>query len=220
MSEIINTYLLSDPETVVPMSREDFYKEQVSVYKKTGKPTRANEIIDIFIFNSSQELIVQKRSFNKTHNAGLLDKSVGGHVRYGDTADYAVMVETVQELQTPSIVLKNYKDFKKTLILLEDYLTTIAIIEHSRSKIYIMNKIINGEVIKIANKIQAYFGLYDGRIKPVDREAKGILYYTLPELKEEMKKFPETYTHDMHVLIKELHPEIKDFLKYLVGRKK
>lgn len=219
MSEIINTYLLSDPDTVIPMDRDEFYAEQVEVFKKTGQPTRANDIIDVFIFNGSDELIIQKRSYDKAHNAGLLDKSVGGHIRYGDTADYSVMVETVQELQTPSIVLKNTKDFNKTLILLNDYLTTIAVVKHSESKIYLMDKIINGKTIKIANKIHAYFGIYDGRIKPVDKEAKGMLYYTLAELDEEMKKFPDTFTHDMHVLIKSLRPEINDFLKLMKKQK-
>jgi len=99
MSEIINTYLLDDPETIIPMERKEFYREQIEVYKKTGKPTRANDIIDIFIFNSHQELLVQKRSYDKTHNAGLLDKSIGGHVRYGDSADYSVMVEKYGRFQ-------------------------------------------------------------------------------------------------------------------------
>lgn len=220
MPEIINTYLLNDPETVIPMDREEFYVEQIKAFKKTGQPTRANEIVDILIFNGAGELLVQKRSYDKYHNPGLLDKSVGGHVRYEDHADYSVMVETVQELQTPSIVLKNVADFKKTLLLLSDYLTTIAILRHSRSKIYIMEKVINGEKIKIANKIHAYFGVYDGSIRPVDREAKGVLWYSLKELDDEMKKFPDTFSSDLHVLLKELRPEIKEFLKLLSKKKR
>jgi hypothetical protein len=57
--------------------------------------------------------------------------------------------------------------------------------------------------------------VYDGSIKPVDHEAQGVLFYTLPELDKEMKKFPKTFTHDMHVLLKELRPEINSFLKLL-----
>ncbi len=217
MSEIINTYLLDDPETIIPMERSEFYSEQIKIFKETGKPTRANDIVDIFIFNREKELLVQKRSYDKGHNPGLLDKSIGGHIRYGDTPDYTVMVETVQELQTPSIVLKNTEDFKKTIKLLDDYLTTIAIVKHSRTKIYIMEKIIKGEVIKIANKVHVYFGIYDGSIRPVDREAKGILFYTMEELEDEMEKFPNTFTYDMHVLIKELKSEIKDFFKLITN---
>lgn len=220
MSEIINTYKLDDPETPIPMGRDEFYAEQVKKSKEGVKPDRANEIIDIFIFNSSQELLVQKRSYDKAHNPGLLDKSIGGHVRFGDTPDYTVMVETVQELQTPSIVLKNTEDFKKTLILLNEYLTTIAIIKHSKSKIYILSKIIDGKKVTVANKIHAYFGIYDGSIKTVDREAKGVLFYTIDELKEEMKKFPKTFTDDMHALVPAYKDEIYDFFKFISSKGK
>lgn len=220
MSEVINVFSIDDPETAIPMDRDEFYKEQTATFKKTGKPTKACEIIDVFIFNRNQELLIQKRSFDKSHNPGMLDKSIGGHVRYGDTADYSVMVETVQELQTPSIVLKNTNDFQKTLKLLNDYLTTIAVIKHSHSKIYKLDKVMDGETIKIANKIHAYFGIYDGPIRPVDREAKGVLWYSVPELEREMKKFPDTFTNDMHVLVKELRPDLEDFLKLLQKLKK
>ncbi len=219
MSEILNTFLLSDPETAVPMDRDDFYKEQIPIAKKTGRPTRAAEIISVLIFNSSEELLVQKRNYNKSHNPGLLDKSIGGHVRYGDTANYSVMVETVQELQTPSIVLKNLNDFNKTMKLLDDYLTTISIIKHSLTEFQIWNRIVNGEEVKMVNKVNAYFGIYDGRIKAVDKEAKGVLFYTLDELEQEMKAQPETFTHDLRFLIDALRPDIEDFLKLLRKKK-
>lgn len=215
MPEIINTYLLNDPKTEVPMNRDDFYAEQISEFKKTGQPTRANEIIDVFIFNTSGELLVQKRSYDKFHNPGLLDKSIGGHVRYGDTADYTVMVETVQELQTPSIVLKNKADYNKTMVLLKDYLTTIAIIQHSHTNIYHLEKIINKEKVIIANKVHAYIGLYEGSVRPVDREAKGILFYRLEELDQEMASAPQTFTSDFHVLLKALRPEMDKFIAVL-----
>jgi isopentenyldiphosphate isomerase len=213
MSEILNTYLLSDPETIVPMDRDEFYKEQIKEYKKNGAPNRAVDIIDVFIFNRQHELLIQKRSFEKNHNPGLLDKSIGGHVHYDDTPDFAVMIETVQELQTPSIVLRSQKDFKKTHGLLGDYLGTIAIIKHSESKIHILEKLLNREVIQIANRTHIYFGVYDGRIRPVDREAKGVLWYSLSELDKEMKKFPETFTKDMHFFLKEYRAPMEEFLK-------
>ncbi len=211
--EVINTFLLSDPDTVIPMNRKEFYEEQIKVFKKTGKPSRACEIVVLFIFNRVGEVIIQKRSFDKNHNPGLLDKSIGGHIRYGDTEDFSVMVETVQELQIPSFVLKNEVDFKKTLSLLCSYLSTISIVKHSKSKIFNLERIINNETIIIANKVHIYFGIYDGRIRPVDREAKGILYYSLDELEQEVKKFPDTFTNDVMVFLKEFKPEMKKFLK-------
>ncbi len=212
MSEILNTFLLDDPETPIPMDRDDFYTEQIETYQKTGKPTRACEIVDVFIFNSEKELLVQKRSPNKRHNPGLFDKSIGGHVRYGDTPDYTVMVESVQELQTPSIVLKNKADFKKTLVLLQDYLTTVALIEHGNSSIILLEKKINHNPVIIANKIHFYLGIYDGRLKTVDKEAQGILNYKLNDLTEEMKSNPSLFTNDMHVLFRKFHSDLEEFL--------
>lgn len=215
MSEVLNTYLLSDPETVVPMDRDEFYCEQIEVFKKTGQPTRAVDIVDVFIFNKAKELLVQKRSFDKTHNPGLLDKSIGGHVRYEDTPDYSVMVETVQELQTPSIVLRDKVHFTKTLNLLREYLNTIAVVKHGETKIVTLNKIIGGEELGIANKVHVYLGVYDGRVKPVDREAKGVLWYSLPDLEREMKQFPDMFTHDMHYFMKEYRGHMEEFLSTL-----
>ena len=219
MSEIITTYLLKDPETPIPMKREEFYAEQIKSAKAGKKPFRASESVYIFLFNKHKELFVQKRSYKKGHNPGLLDKSIGGHVSYGNTPDYTVMVETVQELQTPSIVLKDRVDFLKTLKLLNDYLSTIAVVCHLKDKIYVSPKTIDKKSVNIAVKAHIYLGVYEGRIRPADREAKGILQYSLPELKSEMKNSPETFTRDMHFLLKDLGPDIKKFLS-LVSKTK
>lgn len=215
MSEIINTYKLDDPFVVVPMERQEFYIEQVEAFKKYGKPTCAVEIVDILIFNSHGELTIQKRSFDKNHNPGLLDKSIGGHMTNGDTPDYTVMVETIQELQTPSIVLKDQSDFEKTYKLLKKYLETIALIRHLSTGLISPVKIINGEKIQIANKAHIYIGVYDGRIRPVDREAKGVLFYSLSELEKEMKETPEIFTDDLHFIMREHEVEIKKFVEYI-----
>lgn len=58
MTEIISTYKLDDPETIIPMERDEFYAEQIEAYKKTGQPSRAADIINVFVFNSQQELLV------------------------------------------------------------------------------------------------------------------------------------------------------------------
>lgn len=212
MDETVCTYLLDDPFTLIPMGRKEFYAEQIAEYKKTGKPSRAVEIVNVFIFNSQGDLIVQKRSYGKAHNPGLLDKSIGGHMQEGDTPDFTVMLETVQELQTPSIVLKNREDFLKTFKILRSYLDTIALVRHSRTKLYVCDKIIGNEQIKIANKSNIYFGIYDGRIRPADREAKGILYYSLPDLKQEMEKFPQIFTPELRIYVEDCSSDLEEFL--------
>jgi len=220
MGEIVNTYLLTDPDNIIPMDRDEFYKEQIEVFEKTGIPTMAVEVVHCLIFNSDKEVIIQKRSFEKKQNAGLLDKSIGGHVQYGDTLDYTIMVETVQELQTPSIVLRNYQDFKKALILLGAYLNTIALINHSLNKIVISERIIDGKKVSIANKVNLFFGIYDGATKPVDKEAKGVLYYKLNEFIKEIDTIPQTFANDLIAIIKDFKPEIEKFFAVIDEVKK
>lgn len=213
MSEIVIVRSLDNPAEELPMDRELFYDDQLQIFKETGKPTKAVDVIAVFIFNANRELLIQKRSFDKRHNPGLLDKSVGGHIRYGDSPDYAVMVETVQELQTPSIVLRGKNDFEKTRALLKDYLEIVAIIEHYNDGIHILHKTMGGEKIGIANNLHIYFGLYNGRIRPVDREAKGVIWYSLEELKSEIQKFPETFSEDMYFFMKHFGEKLRDFTK-------
>ncbi len=212
MAEIVNTFLLENPHDMIPMDRKDFYDEQVKNFKENGKPTRAVEVVNVLLFNSHGELIIQKRSFDKNHNPGLLDKSIGGHIENGNTPDYTVMVETIQELQTPSIVLRNQNDFDKTIKLLGKYLETVSVIFHSKTEIKTFVKTINKDEVEIANKMHLYIGAYDGRIRPVDRESKGVLFYSLSELENEMQKSPASFTNDLHFIMKEYKKEIYEFV--------
>lgn len=218
MSEIINTFSLKNPSQMIPMNRKDFYDEQVKVYKEEGNPSKAVEVVNVLLFNSHGELIIQKRSFDKSHNAGLLDKSIGGHIENGNTPDYTVMMETIQELQTPSIVLKDKEEFDKTLILMNKYLETVSVIYNIKTDTKLLVKIIDEKKIEIANKIHLYLGVYDGRIRPADREAKGVLFYSLIELEKEMIKSPDTFTSDLHFLINEYNKDIKEFVSKITQK--
>lgn len=213
MSETVRTYLLEDPDTVIPMDRDEFYAEQVALHKAGKEPTRAVEIVNAFIVNTQGQILLQKRSYDKNHNPGLIDKAIGGHVQYDDTINHTVMVETVQELETPSIVLKNIKDFDKTYKVLDGYLETIGIIKHAETDIFILDKIIKGETLKIANKSSLFLGVYNGRVKPADNEAQGILYYTPAELEKELKSMPDLFTNDLHVYYKTLRKDIVEFIE-------
>lgn len=51
----------------------------------------------------------------------------------GDSPHHTVMLETVQELLTPSIVLGNRIEFLKTYDAMRDYLTTVALLKYMGS---------------------------------------------------------------------------------------
>jgi energy-coupling factor transporter ATP-binding protein EcfA2 len=156
MSEYVNTYDLNEPYQVIPMERQAFYDEQIQVYKGTGKPSRSIDIIDVILFNESGEMIIQKRASHKRHNPNLLDKSIGGHVQNGDDPNYTVMVETVQELEVPSLVTRNHTEFMKAYRLLDTYLKNVALIQFVDTKTFNLEKIFDKEAAVISNRIHFY----------------------------------------------------------------
>ena len=212
MSETITTFEAESPVTAVPMDRDKFYHEQIELSEKGIKPTNAVAIVDVLMFDSKGEIFIQKRSNTKAHNPGLFDKSMGGHVRFGDTTDYTVMVETVQELQIPSIVLRNDHDFVKTLDLLEEYLNSIAVVKHVGTKNLTLVKKIKSKDVPVVNRLDLYLGVYNGSVKTVDREAKGIILYSLDDLKESIKTAPSLFTHDIAMFIEKYHDQILEFI--------
>jgi len=131
-----------------------------------------------------------------------------GHLVHGDEPDYTVMVETIQELQVPSLVLKDHEDFNKTLWLLKNYLWTIAIVEKIDTRLIQVMKVMNEVDVLIANKTHVYIWIYGWSVKNVYHEAKGILFYSLEELEEELEKYPDIFTQDMHLYFREYREKL------------
>jgi isopentenyldiphosphate isomerase len=218
MGELITTYDLKKPDIAAAMDRAKFYAEQIKSFKKTGKPTRAVETIMVLIFNLDGELLLQKRSHSKTHNASMIDKTIAGHVTFEDTPLYTVMFESVQELKVPSIVLNTEKEFKKAFKLLRKYMESVALVKYIDTKIMPMERIIKGKKVEIAYKYNFFVGLYNGSVKPVDKEASGVLFYDPKVLHREMKSHPDIFTWDLFYLIKEYEKEIKKILRMVKPR--
>jgi isopentenyldiphosphate isomerase len=101
------------------------------------------------LLNEHGELIIQKRAKTKNHNPNLLDKSIGGHVQYGDSPNLTAMIETIQELQTPSIVLENRADFERTLDVLRAYTATTAVMQYIETIDFISSKYIQNKLISL-----------------------------------------------------------------------
>jgi len=54
--------------------------------------------VHVFIVNSSNEILLQRRSMKKDYYPGFLDASVGAQVRSGETYEEAALRETREEL--------------------------------------------------------------------------------------------------------------------------
>jgi hypothetical protein len=168
-------------------------------------------VTSLLIDAESGDIIVQKRSVDKGHNAGLIDKTLGGHITYGDNPDYTVMVESVQELLTPSIVVDNDSDFDKVFKLLKPYIDTTAVILRKAVRPWRLKRQVGGQTREITNIVNLYFGVYGGKMRPADGEASGMLYYSLDQLEKEIAATPAAFTNDLIDLIREYRDEIVAF---------
>lgn len=210
LDERITVSKAGDVGNFMPYSRKQFYDEQFS---SEPHEDLAVHVVAVFIVTSSGELLLQKRSADKRHNARLIDKSLGGHVTYGDDPDYTVMVETVQELLTPSIVLKNEEDFAKTFELLKRYLTTVALIRHQETKEFELSKVVDGTPFSVKNVVHVYFGKYDGSTRPADKESAGMLYFNMNDLDDEIAAAPDQFTDDIKILFAEYKADLIEFMQ-------
>lgn len=215
-SELVTLYSIYEP-TANPISyvRSQFYDEQIALAQWDKLYQYWVWIINIFLVNRAWEIIIQKRSSHKRHNPNLLDKSIWWHIQRWDPVDYTVMVETVQELQVPSVVIREDDDFEKRYELLHDYLNTIALIKHVDTKMIQLKKIINWETVPLYNMTHIFFGVYGGSVKNVDREAKWILYYDIDELVQEMNDTPSQFTDDLHTYLKLYGEELRSFIDFI-----
>jgi isopentenyldiphosphate isomerase len=71
-----------------------------------GNPSLMHRVVHVLVFNSEEDLLLQKRSMNKDVAPGKWDTSVGGHVNADETLDEAVKREMEEELGITSCDLE------------------------------------------------------------------------------------------------------------------
>jgi len=77
-----------------------------------GNNSLAHRVVHVLVFNSNDELFLQKRSKNKFIQPGKWDTSVGGHLELGETFEEAVYREMKEELGIEEgIKLKHIYDY-------------------------------------------------------------------------------------------------------------
>ena len=103
MAELLEIYDLQS-NLIGVQDRKEFYEEIKEEYQKTGKITRKIKSIRLFLMNSDGRIYLQKRSKHKDENAGMYDKTVGGHVVAGDNFNMTVVKECAEELGFPAVV--------------------------------------------------------------------------------------------------------------------
>ena len=98
--------------TKLPHDQDEIYDVVDKMDKVIGKATRReihqknllHRSIHILVFNSQNEVFLQKRSMAKDENPGLWDTSSAGHVDSGETYDDCAHRELWEELGIKAIL--------------------------------------------------------------------------------------------------------------------
>ncbi|MFT4304134.1 MAG: NUDIX domain-containing protein [Candidatus Woesearchaeota archaeon] len=113
MTEKLEIYDLNE-NLIEIKDREEFYQEIRSEFKKTNKISKQIKRVLLILMNSKGKIILQRRSLSKNENAGLFDKTIGGHVGEGDSYELTLIKECSEELGFPVSILSK-KDFSRAL---------------------------------------------------------------------------------------------------------
>ena len=124
-----------------------------------------HRIVRIFIVNSSEEILIQKRSPN-IFLPGKWDQSAAGHVDEGEDYATAAYRETSEEVGIEGIKLKEIKKY---------YIEETDEIHRKRFNML-------------------YAGTYDGEIKPDPEEVSEIKWILPDKLGKWMNEKPEDFT--------------------------
>lgn len=154
--------------------------EKLEAHKK-GILHRA---FSILVFNSKNQLLLQKRNSNKYHSPGLWSNTCCSHQRIGETLQDAITRRLVEEM---------------------GFTCDLKEIFHFVYKTEFDNNLMEHELDHV------FVGYYDGEISTNEDEVEEFKWITLEELEEDMSINPHLYTFWFKILMD--RPEIKDSLQ-------
>lgn len=212
MTELLEIYDLKG-KLIGVKDKKKFYSEVETEIAKTGKISKKLKSIRAILLNSKGRIYIQKRSKFKEVNPGLYDKTIGAHVRKGDSWDITLTRECAEELGFPATVVPE-NEFEKTIRSTD--LTVVGIFK----KIDYVPDFKSLRIDRNSKKVvqhwitTIYIGYFDGSIRFVDGESSGIEVFTLDELNEEINKYPNRFTEDVKFIIKKYKKFIKPIKKF------
>jgi isopentenyl-diphosphate Delta-isomerase len=139
----------------------------------------------ILIFNSKNEILLQKRNMNKYHSPGLWTNTCCSHPRYGENLQDA----TYRRLQEEMGFTCELKEIFSFLYRAE-----------------LENNLVENEYDHV------FFGIYDGKVVINKDEADDYKWININDVKSDIKDNPEVYTYWFKVLFDRAESE---FYKYL-----
>jgi len=207
MGEVLDIFDLNE-KFLGKSNRKKIYAEIKKEYNERGRISRKVKTVRVLLMNSQGRIYLQKRSNMKAENAGLYDKTVGGHVTTGDSYDLTVIRECAEELGFPAALVP-MKDLIKAAK--STNLTIVGLFtEIDKEEKYLSERVMkNGKVFVQPQMTRFYFGYYDGAIRFVDGESSGIEVFSLKELEMAIKDNSTKFTKDIIYMIRKYKKYIK-----------
>ncbi len=154
-------------EQVILVNVQD---QEIGIIEKMEAHTKAllHRAFSIFIFNDKDEMLLQQRSLNKYHSAGLWTNSCCSHPKPGEKTILAAQRRLKQEMgfTTPlsEIFQFTYRtDFENGLTEYE--------LDH------------------------VFIGYYSGIVKPDNNEVKDFIFKPIPEIEASLCMNPQLYSY-------------------------
>ncbi|MBT4446837.1 NUDIX domain-containing protein [archaeon] len=211
MKEMLEVYS-SEGELIGQKEKKALHEEMRKEFIKTGKVSTRHKHVRLFLLTSNGRIILQRRSKWKGDNAGLWDKTIGGHVAAGESFDLTMLKECAEELGIPSTIVKE-EEFEHSVATTDLHvlaiLKKVAFLDNYQSS----RKGQDQKEWVEPNMTQIYIGYYDGSIRFIDQESCGIQVFSRDELKEELTQHPEMFTEDIKYIMKKFAKLIKPITK-------
>jgi isopentenyldiphosphate isomerase len=211
MSEKLEVYDLKG-KLIGIEDRSKYYKKIKEEFAKKGKINTQVKRVILLLMNSKGRIYFQERSKTKNENPNMYDKTIGGHVPKDNTEDMTLVKECAEELGFPASLLST-DEFNKAIKNTD--LSIVGIFK----KIDSVSNNISIRITKKGDKFlqpyisTMYIGYFDGPIRFVDGESSGIKVYSLNDLKQEMKEYPNKFTEDIKFMVKKYEKYLKPIEK-------
>jgi isopentenyldiphosphate isomerase len=205
--EIITLYTKEAPDAPFACGRTEYYDNDFTTHTD-----HYPAIIDVLLFNTHGDLLLQKRGRNKRNNPGKLHTTVGGHINWGERPEFSLVHECMEELGAP-VLLFPKEDYAQALAKLGPYTHKAALLYEVADvfRNHSADPIENRRHIK--DRIWLYFGRYDGPVEIQDRESAGYEWMSLEEFEREFKTDPSQFTSGLKLFIETFQTEIREFIK-------
>ena len=205
--ELVEQYS-DEGENIGVVEKSESHDQMKKEFKEKGVVSTRHKHVLLMILTSQGRVILQRRSRWKGDNAGLWDKTIGGHVAKDDSYDLTILKECAEELGIPATVVSR-DNFEHTVSVIDlnvlGILTKASFLDNHKSS----RKKPDGTKWVHPSMTQFYIGYYDGAIRFIDKESCGIQVFSKKEIMEEIKNTPELFTDDILYMLNKFESLIK-----------